>query len=40
MENDPEELDNLIADAGCADVVERMKKELERLKRKTNFRFP
>ncbi|MFH1883121.1 MAG: sulfatase/phosphatase domain-containing protein, partial [Planctomycetota bacterium] len=40
MKNDPEELDNLIGDAGCADVVERMKKELERLKRKTDFRFP
>ena len=40
MENDPEELDNLIGDAGCADVVERMKKELEQLKTKTNFRFP
>ncbi len=40
MENDPEELNNLIADAGCANVVERMKKELEQLKTKTNFRFP
>ena len=40
MKNDPQELNNLIGNAGCADVVEQMKKELERLKRKTNFRFP
>ena len=40
MKNDPEELNNLIGDAGRADVAEQMKKELERLKRKTNFRFP
>ncbi len=40
MKNDSEELDNLIGDAGCADVVERMKKGLEQLKTKTNFRFP
>jgi len=40
MKNDPQELDNMIGGAGCADVVEQMKKELERLKRKTNFRFP
>lgn len=40
MKNDPEELNNLIGDAGRADVVEQMKKEFERLKRKTNFRFP
>ena len=40
MKNDPQELNNLIGNAGCADVVERMKKELGRLKRKTDFRFP
>jgi len=40
MKNDPEELNNLIGNAGRADVVEQMKKELERLKRETNFRFP
>ena len=40
MKNDPQELNNLIGNADCADVVERMKKELERLKTKTNFRFP
>ncbi len=40
IKNDPEELNNLIGNAGRADVVEHMKKELERLKRKTNFKFP
>ena len=40
MRSDPEELDNLIGQAGRADVVEQMKKELEQLQTKTNFRFP
>jgi len=40
MKNDSEELNNLIAEPGCADVVEQMKAELERLKTETSFRFP
>jgi len=40
MKNDPEELNNLIAEPGCADAAERMKAELERLKTETSFRFP
>ncbi|MHC4631640.1 MAG: sulfatase/phosphatase domain-containing protein [Planctomycetota bacterium] len=40
MKNDPEELNNLIAEPGRADVAEQMKAELERLKTETGFRFP
>ena len=40
MKNDPEELNNLIAGPGRADVAEQMKAELERLKTETGFRFP
>jgi len=39
MKNDPEELNNLIAEPGRADAVEQMKAELERLKTETSFRF-
>jgi N-acetylglucosamine-6-sulfatase len=39
MKNDPEELNNLIAEPERADVVGRMKAELERLKTETSFRF-
>jgi N-acetylglucosamine-6-sulfatase len=40
MLNDPEELNNLIGNSKYDDVIERMKKELEQLKRQTGFRFP
>jgi len=39
MENDPEELNNLIVAPRCADVVEEMKGQLERLKKETDFRY-
>ena len=40
MQDDPDELNNLIGDPNCASVIDRMKKELEQLKRETGFRFP
>ncbi len=40
MKNDPQELNNLIGEAGRADVVEQMKRELERLQKESHFRFP
>jgi len=40
MLNDPEELNNLLGSSKYSDVTERMKKELEQLKRETGFRFP
>lgn len=40
LKNDPEELNNLIGAPKYADTLVRMKKELERLKADTGFRFP
>jgi N-acetylglucosamine-6-sulfatase len=40
MLNDPEELNNLVVSSKYSDVTEQMKKELEQLKRETDFRFP
>ena len=40
MLNDPGELNNLVDSSEYSDVTERMKKELERLKSETGFRFP
>jgi N-acetylglucosamine-6-sulfatase len=40
MLNDPDELNNLIRDPDCVNVIEKMKKELEQLKGETGFRFP
>jgi N-acetylglucosamine-6-sulfatase len=40
MKNDPQELNNLISNDGCADVVEQMRREIERLQKESHFRFP
>jgi N-acetylglucosamine-6-sulfatase len=40
LQTDPEELNNLISDPKYAGTLEEMKKELERLKQQTGFRFP
>jgi len=40
MVTDPEELNNLIGNPKYSDILEPMKKELERLKKESGFRFP
>jgi len=40
MLKDPEELNNLIRDPDCVNVIGEMKTEIERLKKETGFRFP
>jgi len=40
MLNDPDEINNLIGDPDCVNVIDKMKTELERLKKETGFRFP
>ncbi|MCP4260633.1 MAG: sulfatase [Planctomycetes bacterium] len=37
---DPEELDNLVGNPEYADIIDRMKKELALLQKKTGFRYP
>ena len=40
MLKDPDELNNLIGNPDCINIIEKMKKELEQLKRETGFRYP
>jgi len=40
LQNDPKELNNLIANPDYADVIKQMNKQIETLKAETNFRFP
>ena len=40
MLKDPDELNNLIGNPDCVNIIEKMKKELEQLKRETGFRYP
>ena len=40
LRSDPEELDNLVGNPEYADIIDRMKKELAQLQKKTGFRYP